>query len=161
MKLTTKGRYAVTAMVDLALHNHTGQPVPLSEIAERQCMSLAYLEQLFGKLRRAGLVLSARGPGGGYRLARPAEALNVAEIIAAVDERVDATRCSGARNCRGNNDGPCLTHALWSNLNHRIQQYLSSVSLQEIAEQSLQDEVLSEGTPMVALKDLDSRVFSS
>src|SRR5271154_5901244 len=114
MRLTTKGRFAVTAMVDLALH-HSSDPVTLAEISRRQKISLSYLEQLFGKLRRRALVDSVRGPGGGYRLAKDMALVSVAEIIVAVDEPIDATKCRGKQNCH--DDGKCITHDLWTKLN--------------------------------------------
>jgi len=118
-------------MLDLALHQGQG-PTALADIAERQGISLSYLEQLFAKLRRQALVTSVRGPGGGYHLARQASAIHVAEVIAAVDETVDTTRCGGAGNCR---DGrPCLTHALWFDLSGRIQRYLEAVTLQDLVD---------------------------
>ena len=126
MRLTTKGRFAVTAMIDLALREHAG-PVALAGISARQNISLSYLEQLFGKLRRHALVESFRGPGGGYTLARPALDISVAEIIHAVDEAVDATQCKGKENCL--DDRRCLTHDLWANLNTRMVEYLDGVSL--------------------------------
>lgn len=126
MKLTTKGRYAVTAMLDLALH-YQGDPVVLSDISDRQDLSLAYLEQLFAKLRKQGLVASTRGPGGGYSLARPADAITLAEVIDAVDESVDATRCGGLGNCHG--DHQCLTHELWVELSDHINDFLQSRTL--------------------------------
>lgn len=126
MRLTTKGRFAVTAMIDLALNDGDG-PVTLAEISRRQKISLSYLEQLFGKLRRQSLVNSTRGPGGGYTLARKAEEVSVADIILAVDEAVDATQCGGMENCH--DDHKCLTHDLWSNLNDHIFGYLRNVSL--------------------------------
>lgn len=131
MRLTTKGRYAVTAMLDLAMQQSTG-PTALADIARRQGISLSYLEQLFSRLRRRGLVSSVRGPGGGYNLSREAGAIHVAEVIAAVDESLDTTRCGGAGNCH--NDGPCLTHDLWQDLSDRIYDYLSHVSLQDLVE---------------------------
>lgn len=129
MRLTTKGRFAVTAMIDLALNNAAG-PVTLSEISERQKISLSYLEQLFGKLRRQGLVSSVRGPGGGYNLARAAEQLSVADIIIAVDEPIDATQCGGKENCR--DEQKCITHDLWTDLNRHIFEYLRAVKLSEL-----------------------------
>lgn len=131
MKLTTKGRYAVTAMLDLALHD-AGGPINLADIAKRQEISLAYLEQLFAKLKKGGLVGSTRGPGGGYRLKRPAMAISVADVINAVDEPVDATRCGGQQNCQG--DLRCLTHDLWTDLSHQISAFLSSVTLGELVQ---------------------------
>ena len=129
MKLTTRGRYAVTAMLDLAINAGTG-PISLAEIADRQGISLSYLEQLFGKLRKAGLVASTRGPGGGYHLARPQSEISVALVIDAVSETVDATRCGGAQNCQG--EKRCLTHDLWEDLSDRIRDYLSDVNLDQL-----------------------------
>jgi Rrf2 family iron-sulfur cluster assembly transcriptional regulator len=130
MKLTTKGRYAVTAMLDLALHNG-GQPVSLAEISERQDISLSYLEQLFSKLRRAGLVVSMRGPGGGYQLSGDPGGIVVSDIIAAVDESVDATRCGGmGGGCQDNKR--CLTHDLWSDLSDQIRSFLSDITLADM-----------------------------
>ena len=126
MKLSTKGRYAVMAMVDLA-SNSKGQPVALADIAERQEISLSYLEQLFAKLRKGGLVKSVRGPGGGYLLAYPLEESRVSDIIVAVDEPVDATQCAGRENCHDNHR--CMTHDLWTDLNVTIFDYLSKISL--------------------------------
>jgi len=131
MRLTTKGRFAVTAMVDLALRDSAG-PVTLAEISTRQKISLSYLEQLFGKLRRRGLVDSVRGPGGGYRLGKATVGITVAEIILAVDEPIDATQCGGKENCR--DDEKCLTHDLWATLNARIFDYLEAVTLRELVE---------------------------
>jgi Rrf2 family iron-sulfur cluster assembly transcriptional regulator len=131
MKLTTKGRYAVTAMLDLALHDTHGS-VTLADIAKRQEISLAYLEQLFAKLKRGGLVDSTRGPGGGYRLKKPAGEISVADVINAVDEPVDATRCGGQQNCQG--DLRCLTHDLWAELNDQISTFLKSVTLGELVQ---------------------------
>ena len=130
MRLTTKGRFAVTAMIDVAMHGTKG-PVTLAGVSDRQKISLSYLEQLFGKLRRAGLVESVRGPGGGYHLARGADAVSVADVITAVDEPIDATKCGGKENCQ--EDGQrCMTHELWSNLNSHIFQYLRSVNLAQL-----------------------------
>ncbi|RJF87508.1 Rrf2 family transcriptional regulator [Oleomonas cavernae] len=132
MKLSTRGRYAVMAMVDLAAHGE-GKPVSLADIAERQEISLSYLEQLFGKLRRGGLVKSVRGPGGGYVLGRGANDTRIADIVLAVDEPIKATRCDLATSagCRGNR-GRCATHDLWEELSHQIHLYLSSVSLADV-----------------------------
>ncbi|WP_297571752.1 Fe-S cluster assembly transcriptional regulator IscR [uncultured Deefgea sp.] len=129
MRLTTKGRFAVTAMLDLALRQ-AGGPVTLAGISERQHISLSYLEQLFGKLRRRELVESVRGPGGGYCLARPAAKINIAEIIQAVDEPIDATQCGGKENCR--DEGRCMTHDLWSDLSSTIFDYLSGITLGDL-----------------------------
>lgn len=131
MRLTTKGRFAVTAMVDLA-QRHGGGPVTLAEISARQKISLSYLEQLFGKLRRRELVASVRGPGGGYRLAKDMATISVAEIILAVDEPIDATQCAGKENCR--DEQKCLTHDLWATLNERIFDYLESVTLRQLVD---------------------------
>lgn len=131
MRLTTKGRFAVTAMMDLAMHDAEG-PVTLAEISGRQKISLSYLEQLFGKLRRHELVRSVRGPGGGYRLAKDAGAVTVADIILAVDEPIDATQCGGKENCR--EDEKCLTHDLWARLNEHIFEFLGSVNLRQLVE---------------------------
>ncbi|MEY4599508.1 MAG: hypothetical protein RLZZ445_2305 [Pseudomonadota bacterium] len=131
MRLTTKGRFAVTAMVDLGMRHGTG-PVTLAEISGRQRISLSYLEQLFGKLRRRQIVDSVRGPGGGYCLARDMSQLTVAEIILAVDEPIDATQCAGKENCK--DEEKCLTHDLWANLNDRIFDYLGSVTLRQLVE---------------------------
>ena len=132
MRLTTKGRFAVTAMIDLALRCADG-PVTLAGIADRQKISLSYLEQLFGKLRRFELVSSVRGPGGGYALARDVGSITVADIIAAVDEPLDATSCGGKENCKG--EHRCMTHDLWTNLNRRMYEYLHSVTLANLVEQ--------------------------
>lgn len=126
MRLTTKGRYAVTAMLDLALNAQQG-PVSLADISARQHISLSYLEQLFAKLRRHDLVASVRGPGGGYQLARAAEEIQIVQVIDAVDESVDATRCQGKGGCQ---DGfTCLTHHLWCELSDQIHNFLSNISL--------------------------------
>ncbi|GAB7128829.1 Fe-S cluster assembly transcriptional regulator IscR [Silvimonas sp. JCM 19000] len=135
MRLTTKGRFAVTAMLDLALREANG-PVTLAGISERQQISLSYLEQLFGKLRRRELVESVRGPGGGYCLAREATIITVAEIIKAVDEPIDATQCGGKENCL--EESRCMTHDLWASLNRTIYDYLSSVTLAQLMEQQLE-----------------------
>ena len=129
MRLTTKGRFAVTAMVDLAMNGGNG-PVTLGGISERQAISLSYLEQLFGKLRRNSLVSSVRGPGGGYLLTKPASDISIGEIIRAVDEPIDATQCGGKENCR--DEQKCITHDLWMNLNRHIFEYLGSVMLSDL-----------------------------
>jgi len=129
MKLTTKGRYAVTAMLDLALHQAQG-PVSLADIAKRQDLSQAYLEQLFTRLRKHELVNSTRGPGGGYVLSKSSAEVSVAEIIAAMDDSVDTTQCAGANNCRRGER--CLTHDLWSSLNLVINNFLQNVSLDDV-----------------------------
>ena len=129
MRLTTKGRFAVTAMMDLALQGGS-EPVTLAEISARQHISLSYLEQLFGKLRRQALVKSIRGPGGGYRLAKATQDISVADVILAVDEPIDATQCGGKENCQ--DERKCLTHDLWANLNTHIFSYLRAVTLAEL-----------------------------
>jgi Rrf2 family iron-sulfur cluster assembly transcriptional regulator len=129
MRLTTKGRFAVTAMIDLAMRNGEG-PVTLANISDRQKISLSYLEQLFGKLRRKGLVSSVRGPGGGYNLARPTPEVSVADIIVAVDEPIDATQCGGKENCK--DEQKCITLDLWTDLNKHIFDYLGAVKLSEL-----------------------------
>lgn len=129
MRLTTKGRYAVTALLDLALHDEGG-PVPLADIAARQGISLSYLEQLFAKLRRRGLVLSTRGPGGGYTLAHPVDRIPIGDVIEAVDERIDTTRCGGESDCEGRR--PCLTHELWVDLSQQIRDFFAGITLGEI-----------------------------
>src|SRR6186713_930608 len=131
MRLTTKGRFAVTAMLDVALHATSG-PVTLAAVAERQKISLSYLEQLFGKLRRRELVESVRGPGGGYHLARDPAEISVADIIRAVEEPLDSTQCGGRENCHG--DRKCMTHELWEELNHTVYGFLDGVKLASLAE---------------------------
>lgn len=131
MKLTTKGRYAVTAMLDLSLHDDNG-PVSLVEISERQDISLSYLEQLFSKLRRQGLVNSMRGPGGGYSLSRNAEDIAISNIIMAVDENLDVTNCGNAAGGCAESNKRCLTHNLWMDLSNRIQSFLDDISLQDL-----------------------------
>ena len=140
MRLTTKGRFAVTAMIDLALRQGKG-PVTLSGISQRQAISLSYLEHLFGKLRRHEIVESIRGPGGGYSLARQADKVTVADIIIAVDEPLDATQCGGKENCHGADTASgvrCMTHELWATLNEKMVDYLDSVSLQDLVDQQNQ-----------------------
>jgi Rrf2 family iron-sulfur cluster assembly transcriptional regulator len=132
MKLTSKGRYAVTAMLDVALHSRRG-PVSLADISERQEISLSYLEQLFSRLRRENLVQSVRGPGGGYKLGRAPEEIAVGEVISAVDESVDATRCQGNSDCQGGER--CLTHSLWQDLSERISMFLDGITLGELMAQ--------------------------
>lgn len=157
MKLTTKGRFAVTAMLDIALSEamaldankgkpaKKGKPVTLAEVSERQHISLSYLEQLFSRLRRNALVNSVRGPGGGYQLAKLASEISIAEIISAVDEQIDATQCGGNENCH--EDGQCMTHELWSNLNVKILEYLSSVSLEDLVASKLQGKKINFSQP--------------
>ena len=136
MRLTTKGRFAVTAMIDLALRSNAG-PVALAAISQRQQISLSYLEQLFGKLRRHELVESTRGPGGGYSLGRAAADISVANIITAVDEPIDATGCGGKESCMGENTGKCMTHDLWASLNTKMIDYLESISLKKLVDEQL------------------------
>ena len=138
MRLTAKGRYAVTAMLDLALHHDQG-PVALADIATRQGISLSYLEQLFSRLRKRGLVDSTRGPGGGYRLGLEPDAIVVSDVIGAVDESVDTTRCHGKENCQ--DDARCLTHDLWTDLSRQIQQFLSGIDLAQLVERQRVREV--------------------
>lgn len=140
MKLTTKGRYAVTAMLDLALRYDKGA-VTLADIAKRQGISLSYLEQLFAKLRRSGLVDSVRGPGGGYTLAMEPNKISVAEIIVAINENIDATRCGGEKNCHG--DETCLTHQLWEDLSIRIHDFLKGITLGDLVTKPHVQEVAS------------------
>ena len=145
MRLTTKGRFAVTAMMDLALRGQVG-PVALAGVSERQKISLSYLEQLFGKLRRDKLVDSVRGPGGGYCIARPLDRVTVADIIRAVDEPLDATQCGGRENCL--DDQRCMTHDLWSSLNARMYDYLTSVTLADLVVRQREKEAKS-STPAI------------
>ncbi|HRP23573.1 MAG TPA: Fe-S cluster assembly transcriptional regulator IscR [Thauera sp.] len=149
MRLTTKGRFAVTAMIDLAARQTDG-PVTLAGIAERQSISLSYLEQLFGKLRRHQLVSSIRGPGGGYRLAREMDAITVADIIIAVDEPLDATQCGGKENCHDAHR--CMTHDLWANLNKRMYAYLDSVTLEALVNRQVRPDA-----DMAVLKNIRRR----
>ncbi len=156
MRLTTKGRFAVTAMLDIALNEMSGgnesdneiKPVTLAGISERQDISLSYLEQLFSRLRRQGLVTSVRGPGGGYRLALPQNAISISAIISAVDEQIDATQCSGKEDCHGA-EGRCMTHDLWASLNFKILDYLSGVSLADMVEMQ-RDKTSVDGTVVFA-----------
>lgn len=137
MRLTTKGRYAVTAVLDLAFHEHKG-PVSLAAISERQCISLSYLEQLFARLRRNGVVKSTRGPGGGYTLNRAAADVSVSDVILAVDESCQVTACDDADGCQGGYQ--CLTHDLWNELSSEIRNFLDGISLAEMmANESVQN----------------------
>ncbi len=129
MQLTTRGRYAVTAVLDLALHAERGT-MRLADIADRQGISLSYLEQLFARLRREGLVVSVRGPGGGYRLAQPQEQLSIGRIIDAVNERLDVTRCGGKGDCQQGDT--CLTHHLWSELSENLQEFLHGITIADL-----------------------------
>ena len=132
MKLTTKGRFAVTAILDLAL-NESNNPVSLSDISKRQSISLSYLEQLFSRMRRVGLVKSIRGPGGGYKTAIDHNTLTVKDIITSVDEQIDATQCGGNENCH--EGSRCITHNLWASLNHKILDYLESLTLAQLIDE--------------------------
>lgn len=147
MRLTTKGRFSVTAMIDLALRQGNG-PVTLAAISQRQRISLSYLEQLFGKLRRHELVESTRGPGGGYTLARNAADITVADIIVSVDEPMDATQCGGKENCLGE-AGRCMTHDLWATLNQRMVDFLASVNLQKLVDEQLAKGLQIEDKPVL------------
>jgi Rrf2 family transcriptional regulator, iron-sulfur cluster assembly transcription factor len=147
MRLTTKGRFAVTAMIDLALRQQSG-PVTLAAISQRQQISLSYLEQLFGKLRRHNLVESTRGPGGGYSLGRRADEITVADIILSVDEPIDATHCGGKENCHGG-DSRCMTHDLWASLNNKMVEFLDSVSLQKLVDDQLSKGLVIENKPAI------------
>lgn len=129
MKLTSKGRYAVTAMLDVAIHSISG-PVSLADISERQGISLSYLEQLFAKLRKNGLVASVRGPGGGYHLGLDANEISVGDVVGAVNETVDATKCQGKANCQGGTR--CLTHSLWGDLSRQLSDFLNGISLADL-----------------------------
>ena len=151
MRLTTKGRFAVTALLDVALTDERA-PVSLSAVADRQEISLSYLEQLFGKLRRAGLVNSVRGPGGGYTLSRPMSEINVAEIIIAVDEPLDARQCEGKEDCKGGEK--CMTHHLWMDLNRKMFHFLSSVTLADLVKEQNQRMELREGAKKIDKKKL-------
>lgn len=156
MRLTTKGRYAVTAMLDLAFHSQT-KPVTLTDIATRQTISLSYLEQLFARLRKAGMVKGVRGPGGGYTLSRSAQDINIADIIEAVDEPVDSSKCGGKANCH--NDQPCLTHDLWMGLSEQIRNYLKQITLGQLLERDLVSEVAErQGKQVEQVIDLHNRL---
>jgi Rrf2 family iron-sulfur cluster assembly transcriptional regulator len=138
VRLTTKGRYAVTAMLDLAYHSQD-KPVTLTDIAARQTISLSYLEQLFARLRRAGMVKGVRGPGGGYKLCRISSEINIADIIIAVDESLDSTKCGGEANCQ--KEQPCLTHELWMGLSDQIRDYLKEISIADLLERNQVQEI--------------------
>lgn len=156
MRLTTKGRYAVTAMLDLAIHYKSG-PITLADISKRQGISLSYLEQLFSRLRKNGLVDSARGPGGGYRLSRNASEICVADVITAVDEKVDAMRCDGKGNCQDN--GPCLTHELWCDLSDQILNFLKGIDLEQLVERKgVQDVAARQDTKLGASSSVETSV---
>lgn len=150
MRLTTKGRFAVTAMLDIALYE-ADKPVTLAGISERQSISLSYLEQLFSRLRKQGLVSSVRGPGGGYRIAKAHHEISVSDIITAVDEQIDATQCGGNENCH--DEGRCMTHELWASLNGKILEYLSGVSLADMVDMQRKKEA---GTVVFSPRKCDS-----
>jgi len=151
VRLTTRGRYAVTAMLDLALHANE-RPVSLAEISERQTISLSYLEQLFSRLRHAQLVTSVRGPGGGYKLSRSKAAVNVAEIVDAVNESLDTTNCQGRGDCQGGNI--CLTHNLWEDLSQQIHSFLSDISLADlVAKRDVQEVAERQVTQLLTFED--------
>ena len=154
MKLTTKGRYAVTAMLDLALHAGAG-PVALADISERQAISLSYLEQLFARVRKCGLVASTRGPGGGYALNKSAADISISDVIAAVDESVDTTSCGGVSSCQG--DVRCLTHDLWTDLSQQIQSFLGGISLQDLMDRK-DVQHLSQQRDAIVMQRIDSIV---
>ena len=159
MRLTTKGRFAVTAMLDLAM-SEADKPITLAGISERQSISLSYLEQLFSRLRRSGLVKSVRGPGGGYRIAKPLTEISVSEIISAVDELIDATQCGGQENCH--DEGRCMTHDLWSSLNVKILDYLSGVSLADlVASNEAKANGLNKPIAFSAKKDLSAQLLAN
>ena len=159
MRLTTKGRFAVTAMLDLAM-SEADKPITLAGISERQSISLSYLEQLFSRLRRSGLVKSVRGPGGGYRIAKPLTEISVSEIISAVDELIDATQCGGQENCH--DEGRCMTHDLWSSLNVKILDYLSGVSLADlVASNEAKAKGLNKPIAFSAKKDLSAQPLAN
>ncbi len=150
MRLTTKGRFAVTAMIDLARNQHGG-PVSLLGISERQDISIAYLEQLFSKLRRGALVKSVRGPGGGYLLARDAAGISVADIVFAVDESLDVTRCGGNGNC-AKGSITCITHDLWASLNEKIVDYLASIPLSSLADVTVAENTVEQKNNIIFIK---------
>ncbi len=156
MRLTTKGRFAVTAMIDLAMSGGNG-PVTLASISERQKISLSYLEQLFGKLRKHDVVGSVRGPGGGYCLSRPANKISISDIIAAVDESLDTSQCHGMTNCHDGHQ--CITHDLWMEMNKTISTYLDSVTLHQLV--SSQISKLTGSTPITITKNSFKPMLSS
>ncbi len=158
MRLTTKGRYAVTAMIDLALHSASG-PVTLADIAARQGISQSYLEQLFGKMKRGRLVQSLRGPGGGYALTRAAGSISISQIIGAVGEGIDATRCGGSGDCQ---DGlVCITHELWMDLSRRIDDFLSDITLGSLLERGEVQAIARRQDAMAGLEHRDGRLIDA
>jgi Rrf2 family iron-sulfur cluster assembly transcriptional regulator len=148
MRLSTKGRYAVTAMLDLAIHHQQG-PVTLADISETQGISLSYLEQLFARLRRYGLVEGLRGPGGGYRLSRHPQEISVAEVITAIGEGIDATLCEGGRDCQDGEE--CLTHRLWTKLGREIFEFLNGITLASFIEREDVNEIIQRQQARVTL----------
>lgn len=157
MRLTTKGRYAVTAMLDLALHANEG-PVPLADISRRQGISLSYLEQLFARLRKQGLVDSARGPGGGYKLSRDAEEIAIVDVITAIDENVNVTRCGGLGDCQ---EGKmCLTHELWTDLSNQIYNFLNNISLGQLVEKRYTQTVAARQDHEILVRHIDGRAIT-
>ena len=158
MRLTTKGRYAVTAMLDLALHYDDG-PITLADISQRQGISLSYLEQLFSRLRKRSLVDSTRGPGGGYRLSRSANEIAVADVITAVDEKVETTRCGGLANCQ--DEQQCLTHELWTELSQQIYDFLCGISLGNLVERQGVREVAARQQEQANAGTISSRAEES
>ena len=153
MKLTTKGRFAVTAMLDLAL-NENQSPVKLAQISERQSISLSYLEQLFSKMRKQGLVKSVRGPGGGYLTAINCRDITIKDIITSVDEKIDSTQCKGRENC--NEGGRCITHNLWASLNNKILNYLDELTLEKLMESQV--DKTENHTQNISLKKANLRI---
>lgn len=153
MRLTTKGRYAVTAMLDLAIHGQA-KPVSLNDISGRQGISLSYLEQLFAKLRRCDLVSSVRGPGGGYRLARTGAEISIAQVVDAVNESMDATRCQGKGDCQDGDQ--CLTHHLWQDLSSQIHAFLSDISIADLVNKKEIREVAHRQDERAQQKQIDS-----
>jgi Rrf2 family iron-sulfur cluster assembly transcriptional regulator len=149
MRLSTKGRYAVTAMLDLAVHSGSG-PVTLADISVNQGISLSYLEQLFASLRAKQLVRGVRGPGGGYYLGRTADEISIADIICAVDEWVEFTRCKGREDCHGGQR--CLTHSLWNDLSEQIFRFLSDITLQDLVERGMEREETRKLMPQLKAK---------
>ncbi len=156
MRLTTKGRYAVTAMLDLAIHG-LQKPVSLNDISGRQGISLSYLEQLFAKLRRANLVSSVRGPGGGYRLAVEPSEISIAQVVDAVNESMDATRCKGKGDCQEGDQ--CLTHHLWQDLSSRIHSFLNDISIGDLINRKEIRDVASRQDKQVQRSSLDESLI--
>jgi Rrf2 family iron-sulfur cluster assembly transcriptional regulator len=155
MRLTTKGRFAVTAMIDIGLRQAKG-PVTLSAISDRQSISLSYLEQLFGKLRRKSLVEAVRGPGGGYNLSRSMDLISVADIINAVDETMDATSCGGKQDC-GNGGGMCMTHELWESLNQHMFSFLDAITLEKLVKEQIDNGWTPDGKGSTTVKKMSSQ----